>query len=284
MADSSSGSSTGFSCELVDAEPPRVPADIAVLIDTDVPPMAVMAALGTLSDAKANNLAIIVPEGIAASVEVPVTCFDGCGSMGCPATPNRIILPYSAESPYDTLEMLDLFDCVFRDPLAETSGPVSNLWFITHRPDLMPPEQLASIVLDGTLRLRVHVSCPECDDDLFNANSLLKEVVVESGGTVSDYENLGAMLTQLTRLGEERHSCVWATDEDPRLLEFSTDAGNEILVERVSDIGECAAEDAALAGGDGAFFPTEFGVGLCPDTCRIFQSAPATSVQVDECI
>lgn len=283
VVDSSSGTSTGGECELFSAAPPLVPADIAVLIDTDVPTAAVVAALNTLSASEINNLAIIVPEGIAASIDVPVSCFQGCNMDGCPANPNRIIVPYDPEgSPYDTLEMFERFDCVFREPLPETSGPVSHLWFITHRPDQMPPKELASLVLDGDLSLRVHVSCPECTQELLNANVLLEQVVSDSGGTVSDYNVLQQVVMQLSRLGEERLSCAWPTDADPSLLDFVTGGGNSFFAEPVSEFAACKA-DAVLDGGEGAFFPTDFGVALCPDTCQVVQAAPADSVAVSEC-
>ncbi len=257
-----------------------MPADVAVLVDTEVPTPAVVVALNTLSNQAQTNLAIIVPEAIAASVNVPADCFSGCTDDACPGNARRVIVPYDpAGSPYDTLATFERFDCVFRDPLPETSGPVSHLWFITHRPLLMPPLALASIVLDGDLPLRVHVSCPDCDDDLFNANSLLKQVVVDSGGTVSDYTELKEVETQLMELGEERLSCAWPTDDDPAELEFETRDGDGFLAERVSAFGACEPADE-----EGAFFPTDFGVALCPDTCRVVQGPPADSVVVSECI
>lgn len=281
--DSSSGTSTGGECELFPAAPPLVPADIAVIIDTDVPTDAVVTALNTLSGPELNNLAIIVPDSIAASINVQVSCLLGCDMAECPANPNRVIVPYGEdESPYDTLEMFERFDCVFREPLPETSGPVSHLWFITQRPELMPPEELAALVLGGDLSLRVHVSCPECDEELLNANALLKQVVVDSGGTVSDYNVLQQVVAQLSRLGEQRLSCVWPTDADPSLLDFVTGGGNGFFAAPVPSFAACDA-DAVLDGGEGAFFPTNFGVALCPDTCRVVQAAPADAVAVSEC-
>ncbi|MCR9160669.1 MAG: hypothetical protein ACE37F_20850 [Nannocystaceae bacterium] len=281
VLDGSSGSS-GFECELVSADPPRVPADIAVLIDNEVPASTVAAALDALSAPEANNLAIIVPEGVAASVDVQVECLEGCGVNECPSNPRRIIVPYdSAQSPFDTLATFGRFDCVFRDPMPQTSGPVSNLWYITHRPDFMPPKGLGALVLDGELSLRVHVSCPECDENLFNANALLAQVVDESGGTVSDYETLAQMVMQVNRLGEERYSCTWATDADPVLLEFDTPAGT-VLAERIDGPSGCEVDGGEIS--YAAFFSTAFGVALCPEACQALQAVPADSVSVSECI
>ena len=281
IADGSS--SSGASCELIGAEVPTVPADVVVLIGPNVDGDAVSRALDEFIATPSNNLAIIAPDNALADIDLEVDCLQGCGGT-CGENPNRIILPYDpADSPYATLASFSDFDCIFREPLPDTSGPVSNLWFITAEPMQMPPKQLAAFVLEGTQPLRVHVSCPECNDDLFNANSLLKEVVVASGGTVSDSNELGSIVAQVDRIGALRDSCAWATDSGTDLVVLTLMGGETLFVERAKSFAECEF-DTILDRGIGLFFETDSGVRLCPNSCQQLQSLPENFVEIDECI
>ena len=282
IADSSS--STGEGCFPIGAKVPPVPADVVVLVDTGVEATALTIALNAFDEARMSNLAIIAPQDtLAAGIPLEVDCLDGCGG-GCPPNPNRISLPYDpAEQAYVALASFSEFDCIFREPLENTSGPVSHLWFITDDPMQMPPENLAALVLDGVQPLRVHVSCPDCDQDLFNANALLKEVVVASGGTVSDSTVGASIEAQIERLAALRSSCFWETDSGAELVIFTPTGGEPFFVELAEELGGCE-EDTILDGGLGRFFEIGSGLRLCPDSCRLMQSFPENVVEIDECI
>lgn len=274
-------SSTGQTCEISVVDVPTVPADIVVLVGPDIDANAVMPAVSSLIAADDNNIALIVPDDFITDSLDP-ECPAGC-VPGCPSNPSTLVFSYDGDqSPYDPLSSFSNFDCIFREPSPDSSAPVANLLFMTENPGEMPPPDFASLILDGGRPLRAHVSCPGCDQDLFNANAVLEDVVLNSGGTVSDATVVTEIVSQAEHIGAERRSCTWSTSTDSDILIFLPSIGDEFFANRVAGIGDCGTEP--LPPGDfGQFYGTDVGVSLCPQTCRLLQAYPAVTIEIAEC-
>ena len=269
--------SSGGVCEEAPFEPPVVPADIIVLVDQGLSTPFVQSALDELQGVTENNVAIIAPATMLSELVLETDCPQGCETAGCAMPANRVIVPYT-DTAYEALTDLASFDCIIREPAAGTSGPVANLWFLTEDPMQQPPKNLGMLVLEGELRLRVHVACPGCDQDLFNANSLLEQIVSASGGSVSNLNVPMVAVGQGTYIGRPRYSCAWDPAGEPDYYRFESGVGDidPIVANPVESQAEC--DDAP------AFHPEEgVGVRLCPDTCRPMQALPVDSLDVYAC-
>ena len=277
-AESSTG---GQTCDLVSIDVAAVPADIVVLVGPGIDADSVMPVLGGLTSIPDNNLALIVPDDFVTDSLAP-DCPAGCADADCPSDPTRVLFTYDGEqSPYDSLSEFSQFECIFRAASPGSSEPVSNLLFITDNPQEMPPRDLASLVLSGARPLRVHVSCPGCDQDLFTANALLKEVVVASGGTVSDSNMPASATAQAERIGAARKSCIWP-DSGSEVVVFQPEGDDDLISTRIASVDDCDSE-TIVDSGMGQFYGADDGVSLCLETCRWMQSYPAATVDIAEC-
>lgn len=279
---SSGGSSSGGFCEASGFSPDAVPADVVALVDSGVPTALVRTALEQFQGVAGNNVAILAPQSEVAALTLESDCPDGCGAATCATVPNRVIVPYTG-SAYEALADFMSFSCIFREPAPNTSGPVANLWFITASPNQMPPMNLAALVLEGEEALRVHVACPGCDENLFNANALLKEVVEASGGTVTDSDSPAMVAAQVTYIGGARHSCLWEATSEPDFYIFTPAGETELFFADPFDSqAECPTQPVE-PGGMGGFHPDGPGVRLCPETCKTVQAFPAERLDIEAC-
>jgi len=149
----------------------------------------------------------------------------------------------------------------------------------------VPPKNLSTLVLEGEIRLRVHVACPGCDENLFNAASLLEQVVSASGGTVANTNSPVKVVAQATYIGGPRHSCAWEADASPDFYIFdpTTDA-DEFFADPVASQGDCPTE-MVWSGDSGAFHPDDEigGFRLCPETCKSVQAFPVDFLDIYSC-
>lgn len=278
--DSSSGS-TGFDCELIEFEVPTVESDVVVLIDEGASIDAASlfnGVTGLLSPG--TNVAILAHEN-----EVPdlpfVDCDMGCGT--CNVEPAmRILYPYMNSAVEALLETQE-YSCILRDPPPgnPTTGPTKHLWMITDDPLQELPDPFADAVAD--LGLRVHLSCPMCDDNFGNVSGDLMNAVTSTFGTVSNSNLPNQVGEQADLIAASKVSCGWIPEEFPPavFLALITDPDDpEVAFLSEVDEAGCTPDGYFARDVEGAPAPA---VTLCPQPCTLAQTLPAGLVEIYGC-
>ncbi|MCR9160670.1 MAG: hypothetical protein ACE37F_20845 [Nannocystaceae bacterium] len=280
VVDGSSGSS-GFECELFDFDVPSVESDVVVLIDEGASlDVGSLLSGGAGLVGPGTNVAVLVPQDQAPEVK-GIPCDLGCGM--CDQDPAvRVITPYTG-SAIEALTATEEYACILREPPPgnPTSGPTKHLWLITDDPlQELPPEFMQTV---AALSLRVHLSCPMCDENFGNVSGALMAAVENTLGTVSNSNNPMAVGVQADLIAASRLSCGWASAELPPLVVAELQTGEEkpeyLFLAEVDGEGACSPEGFYVEEGSGP----DLVFRLCPQPCTIVQTLPEQAAGVFGC-
>lgn len=281
---SSSGggsSSTGVECDLVGFDIPTVESDVVVLIDqgAGLDPATLLPGAGALTMPGTNVAVLVHTDDVP---ELPlVACDAGCGACEeMPAT--RVVYPYE-DGAVDALLNTAEYECILRDPPPgnPTTGPTKHLWLITNDPGQELPAPFFQAVAD--LGLRVHLSCPGCDDNFGTVSGDLINVVTATLGTVSDSDDAMEVGGHAELIAASRLSCGWIPEDFPPYVVLELLTGEkepEYAFLSEIDEGGCEPDGFFAREIEGAPAPA---VTLCPPPCMVAQTLPADLVQIYGC-
>lgn len=272
-------SSSGAGCELIEFDVPTVSSDVIVLVDqgAELDAGALLSGVGGLA-APGTNVALLVHADEAPNLPL-VSCDMGCGM--CDENPaTRVVYPY-VDRVLDALLDRDEFECILRNPPPgnPTTGPTKHLWLITNDPEQELPETFFDVVEE--FGLRVHLSCPLCDENFGNVSGDFMNAVTSTLGNVSNSNNAAEVGEHATLIAASRVSCGWTPEEFPAniLIEFDDTDGQYMFLGEL-DEADCDSESFFARDIEGAKAPA---VTLCPTPCSFAQTLPAPSVDVYGC-
>lgn len=277
----SSSSGTLLLCEDEPVVTGMVPADVVIIVgEGSTLPKGALEAF-TME----TNVAVLAPASVATGLETAFTpeCRSGC--QGC-AAPNRVLVPYAEGEAFDAF-LGDAFECVFRGPPpgSSLSEPSRHVWLFTQDPALDVPPMVRAKVIEEELRL--HVACPDCDEEPPTLKSQLGQLVAQTRGTVAD--STGDLGDQSEELRARRTSCIWEEEDFPLFLEIINPLVDDGFV---TNNDETAAEpcEEVIENEEGVdeLYPLYFennngDAQLCPFACRMAQLPRAEETEIFRC-